>query len=211
MAARPFIVAALLCCLPVGGAERWAPAQPQDLTEPATSLAICLLSPAATQEAGGQVRAISPVADPTIFARGQFEEIRLERDGRLAWSRRSQGFAPVEGPLAWPLPPLRPGERWLLRLRPLGVGTGHFADVELIGGSAATLARSARLRRSLGRDPGAWLQAVLAALDGSRSDEALALLFDFNGPSSPELDSLRLEIHDRACDATILGPENPVR
>ena len=154
-------------------------------------------------------QAVSPVADPTIFARGQFEEIRLERGGRLLWSRRGTDFEPLEGPLAWPLPGLRPGERLLLRLRPLGVGGHDFADVELVGASAATLQRSARLRQQLGRDPQAWLRAVLGALDAARTDEALALLFDFNGPSSLQLNALRREIHDRACDSAILGPTDP--
>lgn len=201
MVARLLTLVALLCWLSIARAE------PRPLKTPVASLAICLLSPAANPEVAGVVQAVSPVADPTIFARGQFEEIRLERGGRIAWSRRGNAIEPLEGPMAWPLPALRPGERVLLRLRPVGVGEDNFADVELIGASAATLQRSARLRQSLGRDPQAWLKAVLSALDASRTAEALALLYDFNGPSSPELNALRREIHDRACDSAILGPQ----
>lgn len=201
MVARLLTLAALLCWLPVGAAElpgRGALAE---------SLAICLLSPAADPEHAGVVQAISPVAEPTIFARGQFAEIRLERGGKVVWSRRSNGIEPLEGPQAWPLPALRPGERVQLRLRPLGVDEDNFADVQLIGAGADILQRSARLRRSLGADPKAWLRAVLAALDTSRTAEALSLLYDFNGPSSPELNALRREIHDRACDSAILAPQ----
>lgn len=202
MAARLLLFAALLCCLPVAGAEPSAPV---------SSLAICLLSPAAGPERQGRVQAISPVADPTIFARGQFEEIRLERGGRVLWSRRSNGVELLEGPIAWPLPPLRPGERLLLRLRPAGVSGDNFATVDVIGASAATLKATALLRQSLGRDPAAWRQAVINALDGARTAEALALLFDANGPSSPGLNALRREVHDRACDAAIQGAEAPSR
>lgn len=203
MAARLLLFAALLCGLPVTGAER------RPLGLPGESLAICLLSPAADPEVRGQVRAVSPVADPTIFARGQFEEIRLEQGGRVLWSRRGNAITPLEGPVAWPLPPLRPGERLLLRLRPVGIADANFATVEVIGASAATLQASARLRQSLGRDPGAWRRAVIHALEASHTAEALALLFDFNGPSSPELNVLRREVHDRACDAAILGQDDP--
>lgn len=205
MAARLLLTAALLCCLPGTAAER------QPLSLPGEPLAICLLSPAAGPEVQGQVRAVSPVAQPTIFARGQFEEIRLEQNGRVLWSRRGNAIEPLEGPIAWPLPPLRPGERLLLRLRPAGIDTGNFANVEVEGASAATLNASARLRRFLGRDPAAWRRAVIAALDGGRTAEALALLFDFDGPSSPELNALRREVHDRACDAAILGRDDPAR
>jgi hypothetical protein len=203
MAARLLLFAALLCCLPVAGAE------PMRATPPGESLAICLLSPAAGPEVQGRVQAVSPVADPTIFARGQFEEIRLERSGRVLWSRNSNGIEPLEGPMAWPLPPLQPGERLLLRLRPAGIGGDNFATVEVIGASAATLRASARLRQSLGRDPEAWRRAVIQALNAAHTAEALALLFDFNGPSSPELNALRQEVHDRACDAAILGQDDP--
>lgn len=202
MAARLLLFAALLCCLPVAGAE---PSPPP----PGDSLAICLLSPAAGPERQGRVQAVSPVADPTIFARGQFEEIRLERGGRVLWSRRSNGVELLEGPIAWPLPPLRPGERLLLRLRPAGISGDNFANVEVVGASAATLKATALLRQSLGRDPAAWRRAVINALDGARTAEALTLLFDANGPSGPELNALRREVHDRACDAAILGQDDP--
>lgn len=203
MAARLLLFAALLCCLPVAGAEP----SPSEL--PGDSLAICLLSPAAGPERQGRVQAVSPVADPTIFARGQFEEIRLERGGRVLWSRRSDGVDLLEGPIAWPLPPLRPGERLLLRLRPAGISGDNFANVEVVGASAATLKATALLRQSLGRDPAAWRRAVINALDGARTAEALTLLFDANGPSGPELNALRREVHDRACDAAILGQDDP--
>ena len=202
MAARPLLFAALLSCLPVAGA---APTP----TPSGGSLAICLLSPAAGPEVQGRVQAVSPLADPTIFARGQFEEIRLERGDQMLWRQRSNGIELLEGPIAWPLPPLRPGEKLLLRLRPAGISGDNFANVEVVGASAATLQATARLRQSLGRDPGAWRRAVIQALDAARTAEALALLFDFNGPSSPELNALRREVHDRACDAAILGQDDP--
>jgi len=205
MAARPLLFAALLCCLPVAGA------QPRPEGMPADSLAICLLSPAADPEVQGRVQALSPVADPTIFARGRFAEIRLEQGGRVRWSRRANAIEPLEGPIAWPLPPLRPGEHLQLRLQPEGISGDNFANVELIAADAATLRASRRLRQSLGRDPEAWRQAVIRALDAARTSEALALLFDFSGPSSPGLNALRREVHDRACDAAILGRDDPAR
>ncbi len=202
MAARLLLFAALLSCMPLAGAAPGATLLAED------ALAICLLSPAAGPEIAGRVRAVSPVSEPTIFARGQFEEIRLEQGGRVLWSRRGDAIAPLEGPIDWPLPPLRPGEQLLLQLRPVGIEGEHFASIELVGASAATLRASARLRRSLGGDPAAWRQAVIRALDAGRTDEALALLFDFHGPSSPELNALRREVHDRACDAAILGADD---
>ena len=171
------------------------------------ALAICLLSPAADRHSGGVVRALSPLPDPTIFARGDFAEIRLEQEGQVLWRRQADDDQPLHGPMAWPLAGLQPGQRLLLRLRPVEVGNDDFANVELVGASADTLSRSSRLRQSLGRDPQAWLQAVLRELEGGSSELGLALLYDFQGPSSPELNALRREVHDRACDAALFNAD----
>ncbi len=199
MVARLLFLAVLLLAVPS--------APVQALPTDSKILEICLLTPVARAETGGLIRAVIPVAEPTIFARGQFEAIRLEQGGKLLWSRQASAIEPIAGPIAWPLPALRPGERLWLRLRPLGAGPADFASIELIGGSAATMEKGARLRRSLGRDPAAWLRSVQAALQGSRPEEALALLFDFRGPASPELDALRQQVHDQACGSAIVDPD----
>jgi len=199
MAARLLTLVALLLGLP----QAALPAvQPE-----ANALEVCLLTPAARVESSGVVRAVTTMASPTIFARGPFEEIRLERGGELLWNRQASATEAIEGPQAWPLAPLGPGERLLLALRPLGAGPADFASIELIGGRADTMARQERLRRSLGHDPAAWLWAVNAALQASRPGEALALLFDSRGPSSPQLNALRREVHDQACSSAMVEPD----
>lgn len=203
IAARLSLVAVLLLGVP--GASG------QVLSPDGKALAICLLTPAARLESDGVVRAVAAVAEPTIFARGQFAVIRLEQDGHLRWSRQASALEPITGPMAWPLRPLRPGERVWLRLRPLGAGPADFASIELIGGSAATMEQGARLRRSLGRNPAAWLRSVQAALLSSQPETALALLFDFGGPTSPELDALRYQVHDQACESAMVDSDPPVR
>ncbi|MEI6031062.1 MAG: hypothetical protein WCQ20_07845 [Synechococcaceae cyanobacterium ELA739] len=199
MKARLLSLAVLLGGLQLGAA-RALPAGEQ-------ALEVCLLTPVAREEAPGLVQALTPGGEPTLFARGQFEDIRLERGDQLLWSRQARIGEPLEGPQAWPLAPLRPGEHLLLRLRPLGAGPADFASIELIGGSAASMGRQAQLRHALGSDPAAWLGAVNAALQNSRPDEALALLFDVRGPASPQLNALRREVHDQACGSAIVTPD----
>ena len=199
MAARLLFLAVLLVGLPYAAVQ----ASP----DRSKALDVCLLTPAARVETNGIVRAVTPLATPTIFARGPFEEIRLERRGELLWSRQASTTEVIEGPQAWPLAPLRPGERLVLRLRPLGAGPADFASIDLIGGRADTMASEERLRRSLGHDPAAWLRAVNAALQASRPEEALALLFDSRGPTSQELNALRREVHDQACGSAMVEPD----
>jgi len=199
MKARLFVHAVLLGGLQLSAA--------QALPASERALEVCLLTPVAREEAPGLVQALTPAAEPTLFARGQFEDIRLERGDQLLWSRQARLGEPLEGPQAWPLAPLRPGEHVLLRLRPLGAGPADYASIELIGGSPVSMRRQAQLRQALGSDPAAWLAAVNAALQNSRPEEALALLFDVRGPASPELNALRREVHDQACGSAIVIPD----
>jgi hypothetical protein len=160
---------------------------------------LCLLAPHGDTEAGGRVRALLPLARPTIFAADPLAEVRLEQGGRLLWQRLAPLLKPIQGPQPWPLPPLSPGERMLLRLRPMGEPESHQATIELEAAAAAVLARNEALRITLGTDGDRWLRAVEQALE--RRDEALAaaLLFAFEGPSTPALDNLRRTAYAQDC------------
>ncbi|MCS5698460.1 hypothetical protein NZK32_05300 [Cyanobium sp. FGCU-52] len=165
-------------------------------------LNLCLLAPHADTEAGGRVRALLPLARPTIFVADPLAEVRLEQGGRRLWVRQAALLEPIQGPLPWPLPPLRPGERMLLQLRPMGEPENHVATIELQAGAAEVLARNEALRATLGSNGDLWLRAVEQAL--ARRDAALAaaLLFAFEGPSTPALDSLRRTAYAQDCRTT---------
>lgn len=161
---------------------------------------LCLLTPHGVSGGGdGPVQARVPLARPTVFAAEPLAEILLEQDGRVLWRREAPLLEPLHGPQPWPLPPLRPGERMLLRLRPAGEPSGRFATVLLEAAPAAELARNTALLLQLGQDPGRWQRAVQQAMD--RRDGALvtALLFAFEGPSAPALDALRRAAYSQGC------------
>jgi hypothetical protein len=160
---------------------------------------VCLLTPRTGSGPDGAARAVVPIPRPTIFVVGDLEQVRIERNGRLEWERRAASGAPLHGPIAWPLEPIRAGEGLRLGLRPALAPAGRFAVIELIGAPQAVLQRNERLLRRLGDDPAAWLAAFESAWEGGDQALALALLFAFEGPSSEALDALRLEVYHRGC------------
>jgi len=160
---------------------------------------LCLLAPHGDTVAGGRVRALVPLARPTIFAADPLTEVRLEQGARRLWQRQAPLLEPIQGPQPWPLPPLRPGERMLLRLRPMGEPESHMATIELEAVPAASLARNEVLRASLGSNGDLWLRAVEEALERRDESLAAALLFAFEGPSSPALDNLRRRAYEQGC------------
>ncbi|MEB3350575.1 MAG: hypothetical protein VKO00_11220 [Cyanobacteriota bacterium] len=160
---------------------------------------VCVICPLVQANRNGVAIAEVPLARPTVFVAEPLAEIRIERDGTLLWREVSRPEAPLQGPLRWPLAPLRPGETVLLRLRPEGAEASHVASLQLTAASADRMATAERLLANLGRDPTAWRQAIEQLLE--RQDLALAwlLIFAFEGPSEPQLDALRLELFRRGC------------
>ena len=168
-------------------------------TAPLAAPHVCVLAPRVEVGPGGQPQAVVPLARPTLFARGAYASMRIEREGKPAWTLVSGDGGPIHGPVAWPLAPIRPGERLLLRLRPVGASAEDFATIELIGAAAARLTRTEEQIRRLGDDPELWHSAVQTALAQGDLPLMLALLFAAEGPSAADLDALRMEVFHRGC------------
>ena len=160
---------------------------------------VCVLAPRVEAGADGRARARVPLPRPTIFVREPLRQARLQQAGRLLWQRQGSLTSPLEGPIAWPLAPLRAGERLELLLQPRDAPPTEFATVEIEAAPAATLRRNGERLEALGRDPKTWQNAVEQALREGDPALATALLFAFEGPSAPELDGLRREAFQRSC------------
>lgn len=158
-----------------------------------------MIAPWVEMNPDGQAEARVPLSRPTVFAKGTYTSIRIEREGRRPWILDPGQGGAIHGPVGWPLAPIRPGEQVLLRLRPAGAGEGDFATIRLIGAPAPTMERAEALLRRIGDDPALWLDAVEKELAGGDLPLVLALLFAVEGPSAPELDALRMEVFRRGC------------
>ena len=160
---------------------------------------ICVLAPQVGSDGSGRASALVPLSRPTIFAAGRFAEMRIEQQGRVLWQSLANGDQPLEGPIPWPLPPIRPGENLLLRLRPSGAPSSDFAAIGLIGASSDVMRRADTLLHGLGSRPGTWVDAVRLQLDAGDAAMASALLFAYEGPNDPDLNNLRLEVLRQSC------------
>ena len=174
-------------------ASRWQPPQQQELS-------VCLITPRVGGTAARLPLAVVALSRPTLFSVEPLQEVQILAGKRLLWRRQSAGqLGVIEGPIAWPLAPIRPGQVLSLRLRPLGTGPADFAVIRLQGAPAQRLAQGDALLRSLGSDPIRWRTAVDRALQQADLPLAAALLFAFEGPSDPELNDLRRTVLQRSC------------
>jgi hypothetical protein len=206
---RSLVLAWLAVLLPLGH-----PALANRPDPTGTALSLCLITPRITDPGGLPPVALVAVSRPTLFVVEPLIELQILEGNRLLWRQGPpDGSAPpvaggpfgslpsgtIEGPIPWPLAPIRPGQALTLRLRPLESGPTTFAVVRLIGSPAGPLARGDALLAGLGRDPHRWRLAVEAAMERGDLPLASALLFAFDGPGAPDLDALRITVIRRSC------------
>ncbi|MFY7696977.1 MAG: hypothetical protein ACOVQK_11575 [Cyanobium sp.] len=164
---------------------------------------VCLLAP--SLEAGSPPpppaipKAQTPLSRPTLFVREPLAELRIEQGSRVLWSWRSLAGEALEGPLAWPLPPLKPRQAFTIRLRPVGATADHYASIQLVGAGPGRLREGDGLLQSLQGRPQAWLPAIDGLLAKGDRSLATALLFAHEGPNEPELNALRLVVAQQSC------------
>lgn len=161
--------------------------------------AVCVVSPRVEALSQGDARGEVPLPSPELVVIEPLQEVRIERGGRLVWRRVARPDKPLQGPLAWPLAPIVPGEEVLLRLRPRLAPDGAYAHVELIGAQADRMQAAEALVRTLGTRPSAWGAAIEAALVAGDVPLAWALLFHPRVPADAELQALRAEVIQRGC------------
>jgi hypothetical protein len=146
---------------------------------------VCLLSPWPGQPVG--------VTTPVLQAAGPLNELRLEQGDQLLWQQRASSTKAIEGPVAWPIQPLKPGDVITLKVRPRGASGGDFASFTLRVADAATLQANQRQIEALGSDASAWSRAlegfgpnqgakVAALLSSSGAPEALRQSFGCSSP-----------------------------
>jgi len=136
---------------------------------------ICLLSPWPAQPVG--------VSTPVLQAAGPLNELRLERGDQILWQQRASSTQPIEGPIAWPIKPLQPGEQLTLKVRPRGASGGDFATYTLRAPDAQVLAANERQAQALGIGPQAW-NRYLEQLKPQQAGLAAALLSSPQAPAA---------------------------
>lgn len=163
--------------------------EPSGSSSDPSAASLCLLSPwlpqngesapAATTGAASPdgwppvVLALTPSGAPPIVSREPLAEVQILRGSTLLWRARGSSSAPLTTPLAWPLPPLQPGESVRLKLRLQGADGGSFSQVEL----RRPPQRAAAPPAPAAADGTTSLQTLQTLLQSGRSAEAVEWLF----------------------------------
>jgi len=115
---------------------------------------VCLLSPWPGADRNDRSVPVTVlVSRPAILAAGPLNEVRIEQNNRILWQERASSTQAIEGPIAWPISPLQPGQQVTLKLRPRGASGGDFATFSLRAADADVLAVNDRQIQAMGTDP----------------------------------------------------------
>ncbi|MFM7313302.1 MAG: hypothetical protein ACKO0M_09065 [Cyanobium sp.] len=139
--------------------------------------------------------ALTPSGTPPIATAVPLAEVQIWRGDTLLWRGRASADRPLANPLAWPLPPLQPGESVLLKLRNQGASGGDFSAVELRRPQASASASPA----AAGADPS---QALLDLVQQGRRAEAMEALFQADLAGNPQLRQWARDTITKGCSAS---------
>jgi hypothetical protein len=98
-----------------------------------------LINPQVQRADDGSAFAEAVCSTPTIWADAPLAEVLIEIEGKVVWQQLATRRSPIEGPIAWPLAALQPGQQITIRLRPWGVPGGAYAALYLMAGDRAAL------------------------------------------------------------------------
>jgi hypothetical protein len=155
--------------------------------------AVCLLSPGPIESGrdGPTVRVVDP--QPALVLGSPLNEIELRRGETVLWSKLASSKKAISGRLAWPLAPLKPGERLELAMRPRGAAGGDWAVVRLEAASAEEQQRYATELQVSSSDDQQRLQKMDQAAATGDGALAQALLWAPLTPGSSALAALQRE------------------
>ena len=166
--------------------------------------AVCLLSPGPIElrPDGPTVRVVDP--QPALVLGSPLNEIELRRGEAVLWSKLASSKKAISGRLAWPLAPLKPGERLELAMRPRGAAGGDWAVVSLDAASVEDQQRYAAALRLSGGDGERQLQELDQAAAVGDGALAQALLWAPVTPNNSALAALQQE-QQASCETARLN------
>ena len=121
---------------------------------------VCLISPKTEVNSKGDLTAVAGIPKPTLLTAGALNEVRIYREGKPIWRRVASSTEAIEGPIDWPIEPVKPDEQLTVLLRPRGASGGDFVKIALIGDSAESMKENQILLTDIGRDPRTWVKLL---------------------------------------------------
>ncbi len=166
----------------------------------ASTLKVCLLSPTIlNRDTGSHPVALVKFDQPLILSTIPLNKIQISKGGKTLWQKVGTYENRIEGPIPWPIAPIKPGEKYLLSIRPIGSSLGEDAKIILQAKPKEDLQKLNALINSLATNEGQWIKTINQKL-GSDQGLALTLMFSNQAPPSKVLNRAKsLILEKKGC------------
>ncbi len=157
----------------------------------------CLLSPrfVKDKENSNPISFLS-IDKPLIFSLDPLNEIKISRRGNILWSKSATSETRIQGPIQWPIAPIKEGEKLVLSIRPKGTSFGEEAKIILQANSQESFQKVDTIINSLDNKKSRWIKTINQNLEKDKS-LALSLLFSDESPTSKVLEQARAAVLDK--------------
>ena len=161
---------------------------------------ICLLTPTVVRGEDNILSTEIKVDKPTIYSLKPLNEVKIIKDNKILWRKIASSNKKIEGPINWPLDPIKRGDEFKLSLRADGASLGSEVNINLITDSKEKLNDLDAIVSKLGDSKNSWIKSINKNIKIDK-DTGLTLLFSDKAPTSRELQKVKLDlsIEDR-CD-----------
>ena len=158
---------------------------------------ICLLIPSVIREEDNILRAQIKIDKPTIYSLKPLNEIQIIKDNKILWRKIASSNKKIEGPINWPLEPIKRGDQYKLSLRADGTSLGSELNINLVTDSKEELKKLDEIVSKLGDSQFSWIKAINKNIKSDK-DTGLTLLFSERTPIIEELNKAKLDLSTEA-------------
>jgi len=154
---------------------------------------ICLLTPTVVRGEDNILYAEIKVDKPTIYSLKPLNEVKIIKDNKILWRKIASSSKKIEGPINWPLDPIKRGDEFKLSLRADGASLGSEVNINLITDSKEKLNDLDEIVSKLGDSKNTWIKSINKNIKIDK-DTGLTLLFSDKAPASKELEKVKLDL-----------------
>ena len=143
---------------------------------------VCLLSPVVTSPID-KLNSVAVVSfdRPIIYSPDPLNEIVIQKDDLVVWSKRASSQKNITGPIAWPIASIQPEKKYEISFRSQNALAGEYAKIRLEIDSSKPFVSLNSLIEKLGDDKSKWISIVDEKLEENKQ-LGLALLFSNKAP-----------------------------
>ena len=154
---------------------------------------ICLLTPTVVRGEDNILSTEIKVDKPTIYSLKPLNEVKIIKDNKILWRKIASSSKKIEGPINWPLDPIKRGDEFKLSLRADGASLGSEVNINLITDSKEKLNDLDEIVSKLGDSKNTWIKSINKNIKIDK-DTGLTLLFSDKAPASKELQKVKLDL-----------------